>query len=475
MVDGVADQVDHRVAEPLDDRPVEPRVLTDDPQLDLLAGAVGQVADHPREPREELVDRDHPQVERRVADLPADPLERLERVHPGLDARESRGAPGGCRRARRARRPGRPGRRAGRRRPGSGRAAAAAGARGRPGAGAGGSGPCGGAAGIGGGGGRRAVAATGRRVRLRPGGRDRLRRARAVGGRDRRPSARSIAAVVERGTAPVAVGGPPLDRDRAVFGDEQEDVVEPLRRRRRSRPRSSRPGSTARGRARRAAGTELRVGARPRVSPELAELVEHAERVDPPPEDVGPGRERDPVDVMAVGPGRSRRRRPRPAGARRRAHLRAFFARGPRLRRPVRRRRPSAAFGPAASRRRRSLGARAAAGRRTAAPPRGGPTRAWRAGAAGRRAGAAAAAAGAPEIRGAGRLSRWVSSAEAGIGRPGRLGLDHRREVVARFEQRRDDVGVDRQRAGADPVEDGLDAVGELGDGRQARPWPPPP
>ena len=86
MVDGVADQVDHRVAQPLDDRPVQPRLLADDPQLDLLARAVGQVADDPGEPREQLVDRDHPQVERRVADLPADPLERLEGVQPGLDA-----------------------------------------------------------------------------------------------------------------------------------------------------------------------------------------------------------------------------------------------------------------------------------------------------------------------------------------------------------------------------------------------------
>ena len=127
MVDGVADQVDHRVAQPLDDRAVEPGFLADDPQLDLLARAVGQVADHAGEPREELIDRDHPQVERRVPDLPADPLERLERVHPGCDARRSRAGPGGCRRARPARRPARPGRRAGRRRPGSGRAAAAAG------------------------------------------------------------------------------------------------------------------------------------------------------------------------------------------------------------------------------------------------------------------------------------------------------------------------------------------------------------
>ena len=85
MVDGVADQVNHRVGEPFDDRAVQPRLLTDDPQLDLLAGSVGQVADDPREPREKLVDRDHPQVEGRIPDLPADALECLECVNPGFD------------------------------------------------------------------------------------------------------------------------------------------------------------------------------------------------------------------------------------------------------------------------------------------------------------------------------------------------------------------------------------------------------
>lgn len=83
MIDGVADQVDHRVAQPLNDRPVQPSFLADDPQLDLLARAVSQVANHAGEPREELIDGHHAQVERRVPDLPADPLEGFKGVQPG--------------------------------------------------------------------------------------------------------------------------------------------------------------------------------------------------------------------------------------------------------------------------------------------------------------------------------------------------------------------------------------------------------
>ena len=75
MVHGVTDQVHHGIAEPLDDRPVQPRVLPDDPQLDLLPRAVGQVPDDPREPGEQLVDRHHPQVEGRIPDPPADALQ----------------------------------------------------------------------------------------------------------------------------------------------------------------------------------------------------------------------------------------------------------------------------------------------------------------------------------------------------------------------------------------------------------------
>ncbi len=86
MVGGIADQVNHRVAEPLDDRAIESRFLPDDPQLDLFARAVGQVSDHPREPGKQLVDRNHPQVESRIPDLPADSLQRLERMHPRFHA-----------------------------------------------------------------------------------------------------------------------------------------------------------------------------------------------------------------------------------------------------------------------------------------------------------------------------------------------------------------------------------------------------
>ena len=41
MVHGVPDQVDHRIAEPLDDRPVQPRLLADDPQLARESSLVG--------------------------------------------------------------------------------------------------------------------------------------------------------------------------------------------------------------------------------------------------------------------------------------------------------------------------------------------------------------------------------------------------------------------------------------------------
>ena len=59
-------------------------------QLDLLAAAIGQVADNPRESREKLVDGDHPQVERRIPNLPADTLQGLEGEDPRLDPGNSR-------------------------------------------------------------------------------------------------------------------------------------------------------------------------------------------------------------------------------------------------------------------------------------------------------------------------------------------------------------------------------------------------
>jgi hypothetical protein len=39
--------------------------------------------------------------------------------------------------------------------------------------------------------------------------------------------------------------------------------------------------------------------------------------------------------------------------------------------------------------------------------------------------------------------------------------------MISRLEQRRDDIGIDRQRAGPDPLKDSLDSMGELGDRRE--------
>jgi hypothetical protein len=44
------------------------------------------------------------------------------------------------------------------------------------------------------------------------------------------------------------------------------------------------------------------------------------------------------------------------------------------------------------------------------------------------------------------------------------IGLDHRGEVVARFKEGRDDVGVDRQGVGTDALENRFDPMSELGD-----------
>ena len=62
MVERVAHEVDERVAERVDDRPVELGVAAGQLQLDLLAELAGEVANEPREPHEDCVDRDHPHL-----------------------------------------------------------------------------------------------------------------------------------------------------------------------------------------------------------------------------------------------------------------------------------------------------------------------------------------------------------------------------------------------------------------------------
>ena len=60
VVDGVADQVDQRVLQPFQHRPVELDVAPLDDQLDLLAAGLGQVADDPIQPLAGLGEREHP-------------------------------------------------------------------------------------------------------------------------------------------------------------------------------------------------------------------------------------------------------------------------------------------------------------------------------------------------------------------------------------------------------------------------------
>ncbi len=62
VVERVADEVDERVAEGLDDGAVELGVLADELELDVLAELGRQVADEAREAHEDGVDRDHPDL-----------------------------------------------------------------------------------------------------------------------------------------------------------------------------------------------------------------------------------------------------------------------------------------------------------------------------------------------------------------------------------------------------------------------------
>ena len=82
MVDGVADQMDQRIVEPLDHRLVEFGFLADRDQFDLLAEIARQVVDQPPEAAEQLADRQHAHAHRGVAQLQREPLDLLgDRFH----------------------------------------------------------------------------------------------------------------------------------------------------------------------------------------------------------------------------------------------------------------------------------------------------------------------------------------------------------------------------------------------------------
>ena len=93
VVDGVADQVHERLAELVDHRLVDARVLALQHQLDALALLAREVAHQPREALEDVADRQHPHVHDRLLQLrrgarhPVDGLEQL-RPHAGQRLRD---------------------------------------------------------------------------------------------------------------------------------------------------------------------------------------------------------------------------------------------------------------------------------------------------------------------------------------------------------------------------------------------------
>ena len=104
---------------------------------------------------------------------------------------------------------------------------------------------------------------------------------------------------------------------------------------------------------------------------------------------------------------------------------------------------------------------------------RGGPAAEWRPVPVHLGAEAGRGADGAAVADGAGRAAEQFAQplaqvSRAGDRRAGRLSLDHGGQMVARLQERRDDVGIDRQRPAANLLQDRLDPVREPGDGLQA-------
>ena len=85
VVDGVADQVHERLAELVDHRLVDARVLALQHELDALALLAREVAHQPREALEDVADRQHPHVHDRLLQLrrgARHPVDGLEQVRP---------------------------------------------------------------------------------------------------------------------------------------------------------------------------------------------------------------------------------------------------------------------------------------------------------------------------------------------------------------------------------------------------------
>ncbi len=86
VIGGVADQVDHRVAQLVDHPLVEFGLLAADRQADVLAVGPRNVADHAMEPAEQRPDRQHPHVHDALLDAVADGVEQMNGFEEVVDA-----------------------------------------------------------------------------------------------------------------------------------------------------------------------------------------------------------------------------------------------------------------------------------------------------------------------------------------------------------------------------------------------------
>lgn len=88
MVDGIANQVRERIANPLHERPIELRVGPVDDQLHLAAAGHGQVPHRPRKLVEDVLDGLHPRLDSRLLEGRGDGV---DAVHGSLECRVATG------------------------------------------------------------------------------------------------------------------------------------------------------------------------------------------------------------------------------------------------------------------------------------------------------------------------------------------------------------------------------------------------